>query len=117
MTLQHGEPAHFTTQSYDGQILEKPVLDHPDGMAADRGGCVGDLLLFMINLESDYRECGKKAAEAVNHKDYATAKFHNDWFDRARRLETPPNRILADSAFQAGYSANRNINTQPTYFK
>ncbi len=65
----------------------------------------------MINTLEVYRDCGSKAAKAMNQRDQGRATFEHTWFNRARRLETEDDRREADKAFREGYTTERSFLT------
>ena len=54
-----------------------------------------------------YQDAGRKAAIALNNRDWACSKFHSDHMRRMLALETIPNRQIARAAYDAAYSAVR----------
>jgi len=63
----------------------------------------------MLNYPQFYVELGTKTAEARNQHDEARAKFHADYFRRAKALEQGDDKILADTLYYNAYEANRII--------
>lgn len=63
----------------------------------------------MLNTPESYIEAGQKAAKARNERDEARAKFHADWFRRARSLEQDGHRQTANELYQTAYRATRRI--------
>ena len=69
----------------------------------------------MMNEESLYYDTGAKAAIARKHRDESLYKFHRDWFNQARMLETAEDRVKADAAWDQGYKDNTPVR-KPEYF-
>ena len=61
----------------------------------------------MINSLKTYYNCGKSSGQAVTHGDWALANFQRSWVDRAKYLEQPADRKLANEAFLKGYTEGR----------
>lgn len=59
----------------------------------------------MLNSPEAYFEAGSQTATARLQKDEARARFHRDWFSRARALEKVDDRKIAQRHFDDGYAA------------
>ncbi len=59
----------------------------------------------MLNTPEAYFEAGSQTATARLQKDEARARFHRDWFSRARGLEKAEDRTTAQRHFDEGYAA------------
>ena len=62
-----------------------------------------------LNPLEVYSEAGRKAAEAVNHNDWARSKFHSNWMRLAIALESKQWQQMAREAFDKAYKAARHI--------
>lgn len=58
----------------------------------------------MINSPEFYRELGYKCGLARVRKDEATARFHKDHFNNAKRLEKREDWDTCNRQFDLGYS-------------
>jgi hypothetical protein len=63
----------------------------------------------MLNDLEVYKECGRRAAQAVNQKDLARAGVERDYFSRMRRLEKPEDRDLVRLTYDNAYAAARTV--------
>lgn len=72
--------------------------------------------MSMLNSFEFYREIGRQAAEARNQHDEARAKFHAEYFRKARALEKEEFRILAGQIYDDAYKEFRNV-PRVEYFK
>ncbi len=70
----------------------------------------------MINTLEAYKECGKRAAVAMNQRDSCRYDSERDWFNRAIALENVNDRLLAGQYYESGYSSAR-ATTRAEYFK
>lgn len=61
----------------------------------------------MLNTLDIYRECGKRAAVALNERDNGRYDHEHGWFRRALALESPENRLAAREAYDAAYKEHR----------
>ena len=61
----------------------------------------------MINQVESYYKAGYKAGEAQSKQDQGSVSFHTLWFNRAKKLESPEDRIIAESEFTRGYKDGR----------
>ena len=57
----------------------------------------------MINQLSTYYNAGYAAGDAQSKKDQGSVSFHTNWFNKAKRLETNEDRIIAEQEFTRGY--------------
>lgn len=65
----------------------------------------------MINSKANYEDAGRKSAKARHNHDEATARFHYDWYMKAKRLESQDDQYLAESYFTNAYKEERNYET------
>ncbi len=63
----------------------------------------------MLNTKEFYIGLGQSAAEAMNGRDHGRYKFHNSHFRKAKALEKEGDKDAADSYYNEGYAAARNI--------
>ncbi len=70
----------------------------------------------MLNPIEVYEDCGRRAAEARNRGDEGSYRHHRAWWAKARALENDSDRKLADTAYDAGWKAVRNV-PKPEYFR
>ncbi len=61
----------------------------------------------MFNAIESYRECGTKAAKAVNVSDGATWESWRDYFKRMVALEKGADKEAATAAYHDAYKAAR----------
>ena len=61
----------------------------------------------MLNSIEVYVECGKRAAKAMNQRDGSRYEHENQWFRRAKGLETGDNKQKAQAAYDEGYNYAR----------
>jgi hypothetical protein len=63
----------------------------------------------MLHSIKTYRECGQRAAQAMNVQDASRFAFERNWLAHALAHETPEYRALAQAAFNAAYRATRKV--------
>jgi hypothetical protein len=56
-----------------------------------------------------YRECGHRAAQAMNVRDASRFAFERNWLAHALAHETPEYRALAQAVFNRAYLAARKV--------
>ncbi len=61
----------------------------------------------MLNSIEVYVESGKRAATAMNQRDGSRYEHENQWFRRAKGLETGDNKLKAQAAYDEGYNYAR----------
>lgn len=67
----------------------------------------------MNNSLTYYREVGSKCAIARQHGDESTAKFHQEWCQRAMKMEAKDVQPNVMAAFNEGYKSEQKA---PIYF-
>lgn len=70
----------------------------------------------MLNSEQAYRECGRRAARALNEHDQGRYTHEARWKIIAVGMEQPEDRPAARAAYDAGFNETRN-KPKPEYFK
>jgi hypothetical protein len=60
-------------------------------------------------ITNTYRECGRRAAQAMNVRNGSQFAFERNWLANALAHETPDYRALAQAAFNAAYRAARKV--------
>ena len=58
----------------------------------------------MMNSETVYWQCGFSAGRARKNGDEGLASHQGDWFSRAKALEAPGDRKIAEAAYKRGYA-------------
>lgn len=61
----------------------------------------------MVNSVEAYVDSGKRAAKAMNDRDMSRYDFENGWFRRAKALESDEGKLLAQRAYDEGYTYAR----------
>lgn len=57
----------------------------------------------MLNSKEAYEESGRKSARARHNRDESLARFHWEWFQKAKALEKKEDRGLAESYWTEAY--------------
>lgn len=83
-------------------------LDYIDGKCGQNGGKVKKQFstpkhIKTINDLETYKEAGIRAAKANKNRDFALAKFHNNWFSRSVNMEQPSMREKIREVFRNAY--------------
>jgi hypothetical protein len=61
----------------------------------------------MINDIAEYERAGIKAAEGVNNKDWAFTNHWQNWFNRAKNIESPDDKKHAETIYKKAYEETR----------
>lgn len=63
----------------------------------------------MLNSEEQYRECGRKAAKAMNQGDHALWQFEINYRNRMLSAENSADRAWCRDEFDKGYREVRHV--------
>lgn len=69
-----------------------------------------------VNSIELYRDAGQKAGQAAKNKDYRLVGHHQEWFNKAIKLEKAPYSQEARQAFTDAYKEASGYNDKPKYF-
>ena len=65
----------------------------------------------MLNSIEHYKELGRKAAQAMNHRDISLYGHFRDLFSRGKALEKEQYKASTQAAYDSGFSETRTVIT------